>query len=51
MTLNVKKRKEFVENHFDDCGDDISSIVKDVDTYHAVAINHDELSESADEDD
>ena len=51
VTLNVKKRKKFAENHFDDCGDDISSIVKDIDTYRAVAINHDELSESSDEDD
>ena len=30
VTLNVQKRK-FVENHFDDCGDDSSSIVKDID--------------------
>ena len=51
MILNVHKRKKFVENHFDDCGDDISSIVKDIDTYHAIASNHDELSESSDEDD
>ena len=51
VTLNIQKRKKIVENHCDDCGDDISSIVKDIDTYHAVAINHDELSESFDEDD
>ena len=51
MTLNAQKRKKFVENHFDDCGDVISSVVKDTDTYHAIAVNHDELSESSDEDD
>ena len=51
VTLNVQKRKKFVENHFDDCGDDTSSIVKVIDTYHAIAINGDELSESSDEDD
>ena len=51
MTLNVHKRKKFVEDHFGDCGDDISSNVKDIDTYHAIASNHDELSESSDEDD
>ena len=51
VTLNVQKRKKHVENHFDDCGEDISSIVKNIDTYHATAINHDELSESSDEDD
>ena len=51
VTLSVQKRKKHVENHFDDCGDDISSIVKNIDTYHAIAINHDELSESSDEDD
>ena len=50
VTLKIQKRKKFVENHVDECGDDISSIVKDIDTYHAVAINHDELSESSDED-
>ena len=49
VTLNVHKRKKSVENHSDDCGDDISSIVKDIDTYHAIAISHDELSESSDE--
>ena len=51
VTLNVHKRKKFVENHIGDCGDDISSIVKDIDTYHATAVNYDELSESSDEDD
>ena len=52
VTLNVKKRMKFVENHFDDCGDDRNhSIVKDIDAYHAIAINHEELSESSDEDD
>ena len=51
MILNVQKRKEFVENHFDECGDDNSPIVKDIDTYHAVAISYDELSASSDEDD
>ena len=48
VTLNVQKRKKFVGNHFDDCGDDISAIVEDIDTYHAIATNHDELSESSD---
>ena len=51
VTLNIKKRKKFVENHVDDCGDDISSIVKNIDSYRAIAINHDGLSESSDEDD
>ena len=51
VTLNVHKRKKSVENHFDDCGVDISSIVKDIDTYPATATNHDELNESSDEDD
>ena len=51
MTLNIKKRKKFVENHFDDCGDDVSSSVKNIDSYYAIAINHDELGESSDEDD
>ena len=50
VTLNVHKRKKFVENNFDDCGNDISSTVTDVNTDHAVAINHDRLSESSDED-
>ena len=51
VILNIHKRKKFVEIHFGDCGDDISSIVKDVDTYHAIAFNHDELSENSGEDD
>ena len=51
VTLNDQKRKKSIENHFDDCGDDISSFVKDFDTYHAIAINREELSESSDEDD
>ena len=52
VTLNIKKRKKFVENHFDDCGDDISSIVyRALTLYHAIAINHDELGERSDEDD
>ena len=38
-------------NHLDDCGDDIPSIVKVIGTYHAIAVNHDELRESSDEDD
>ena len=37
VTLNVQRRKKLVENRFDDCGGDISSIVKDFDTYHAIA--------------
>ena len=35
VTLNVQRRRKFVEN---------------IDTYHTIAINHDELSESSDED-
>ena len=45
------RRKKFVEHHFGDCGDDTPSLVKEIDTYHANAINRDELGESSDEDD
>ena len=52
VVLNVKKRKKSVENHVGDGGDDISSIVKNIGAYHAVAINHvSYVSESSDEDD
>ena len=30
----VRKRKKIVEDHFDDCGEDLSSIVPDVDSYY-----------------
>ena len=29
----VKKKKKFVEDHHDDCGDDLNSIVNDINTY------------------
>ena len=51
VILNVRTRKKFVENHSDDCGGYVSSIVKDIDTYHAIVISHNELSDSSDEDD
>ena len=38
-------------DHFDDCGDDISSIVENIDAYHSTTVILDELSESSDDED
>ena len=51
VTNNVQKRKKFVEDHFDDCGDDISSIVENIYAYHSTTVILDELSESSDDED
>ena len=51
VTSKVQKRRKFVEDHYDDCGDDISSIVENIDTFQATTVIVEELSESSDDED